>query len=99
MEKEELRIIKIVTKHKENNVTVEIIDNAGGIEDEIANKIFEPYFTTKHKFQGTGLGLYMTRKIIQNSMKGKISVHNHKFTFENKKYIGALFKIVLKSNT
>jgi signal transduction histidine kinase len=63
------------------------------------NKIFEPYFTTKHKFQGTGLGLYMTHKIIQESMKGDISVENHEFIHENKKCIGALFRITLSCNT
>ena len=95
----ELRVIKIITKQLEDSVSIEIIDNAGGINSEILNKIFEPYFTTKHKFQGTGLGLYMTRKIIQESMKGKISVSNDNFTFENQKCFGALFKIILKNNT
>ena len=99
VKKDELRVIKIITKQLEDSVSIEIIDNAGGIDSEILNKIFEPYFTTKHKFQGTGLGLYITRKIIQESMKGKISVCNHNFTFENQECIGALFKITLKNNT
>ena len=95
----DLRIIKITTKQIEDSVSIEIIDNAGGIDKDIINKIFEPYFTTKHKYQGTGLGLYMTHKIIQTSMKGKISVSNDKFIFENKEYEGAHFKIILKNNT
>ena len=99
VKKDELRVIKIITKQLEDSVSIEIIDNAGGIDSEILNKIFEPYFTTKHKFQGTGLGLYITRKIIQESMKGKISVCNHNFTFENQECVGALFKITLKNNT
>ena len=99
VKKDDLRVIKIITKQLEDSVSIEIIDNAGGIDSEILNKIFEPYFTTKHKFQGTGLGLYITRKIIQESMKGKISVCNHNFTFENQECIGALFKITLKNNT
>ena len=99
LDKNDLRVIKITTKQIKDDVIIEIIDNAGGIDSEVINKIFEPYFTTKHQFQGTGLGLYMTHKIIQTSMKGKITVCNHHFTFENKEYIGALFKIVLKNNT
>ena len=99
VKKDDLRVIKIITKQLEDSVSIEIIDNAGGIDSEILNKIFEPYFTTKHKFQGTGLGLYITRKIIQESMKGKISVCNHNFTFENQECVGALFKITLKNNT
>ena len=95
----ELRIIKISTKQIKDSVIIEIIDNAGGIDKEIMDKIFEPYFTTKHKYQGTGLGLYMTHKIIQTSMKGKITVHNQQFIFENKECMGALFKITLKNNT
>jgi len=91
----ELKIIKITTKQEKNKVIIEIIDNAGGIEKDIIGKIFEPYFTTKHKYQGTGLGLYMTHKIIKMSMKGSISVYNRKFIFEDKTYKGALFKITL----
>jgi PAS domain S-box-containing protein len=95
----ELRIIKISTKQIKDSVIIEIVDNAGGIDKEIMDKIFEPYFTTKHKYQGTGLGLYMTHKIIQTSMKGKITVRNQQFIFENKECMGALFKITLKNNT
>ncbi len=93
------KIIKISTKQIKNKVHIEILDNAGGIEKENISKIFEPYFTTKHKFQGTGLGLYMTHKIISSSMKGKISVCNEKFIYEEKEFTGALFKIILPANT
>ncbi|MDD2895977.1 MAG: ATP-binding protein [Aliarcobacter sp.] len=97
--KNELRVIKISTKQIEDSALIEIVDNAGGIDNEIIDKIFEPYFTTKHKYQGTGLGLYMTHKIIQSSMKGKITVCNKEFIFEDKECVGALFKILLKNNT
>ena len=99
LKESDLRIIKITTKQINDEVIIEIIDNAGGIDKEIINKIFEPYFTTKHKYQGTGLGLYMTHKIIQTSMKGKIFVCNDKFIFEDQEYQGALFRITLKNNT
>jgi signal transduction histidine kinase len=95
---DEEKIIKVTTKQEKNKAIIEIIDNAGGISKDIIDKIFEPYFTTKHKYQGTGLGLYMTHKIIKMSMKGSISVSNKSFIYENKKYKGALFRISLNVN-
>ncbi|MDZ7819497.1 MAG: ATP-binding protein [Aliarcobacter sp.] len=64
------KVIKISTRQEKHKAIIEITDNAGGINKDIIKKIFEPYFTTKHKYQGTGLGLYMTHKIIKMSMKG-----------------------------
>ncbi len=60
---------------KEYNI-VKIEDNAGGVEKSIINKIFEPYFTTHHKTQGTGIGLYMSKNIIEREMDGFINVKN-----------------------
>ena len=60
-------------------------DNAGGVDDKIKDKIFEPYFTTKHKSQGTGLGLSMTYKIIVEGMNGILEIKNTEYTFNNKK--------------
>ena len=89
----EYGLIKIKTKKIDKFIEISILDNAKGIEKDILNKIFEPYFTTKHKYQGTGLGLYMTRKIINSSMGGEITVQNRKFVHNQKKYEGAEFKI------
>jgi len=72
------RMIVLEIKKIENNYAIiSFKDNAGGIEKKILDKIFEPYFTTKHASIGTGLGLYMSRMIVQNSMAGTLEVENH----------------------
>jgi C4-dicarboxylate-specific signal transduction histidine kinase len=68
--------IDISIYEDEVNIFIEILDNAGGIEEENLYKVFDPYFTTKHKQGGTGMGLYIAKIIMINSFNGDISVQN-----------------------
>jgi C4-dicarboxylate-specific signal transduction histidine kinase len=57
-------------------VVVTVTDNAGGIPEDIINKVFDPYFTTKGPQQGTGVGLFMSKAIIEKNMGGRLRVGN-----------------------
>ncbi|RUM62037.1 MAG: histidine kinase [Sulfurimonas sp.] len=75
--------IRITFFHRDTLSRLEISDNAGGIGEDIIERIFEPYFTTKHPSMGTGLGLYITKMIIERSMNGVLEVtsNDHGTTF------------------
>ena len=91
IEKEiENKNIKISTYKENNFVIIEVEDNAKGIPNEIIEKIFDPYFSTKKEKEGTGIGLYMSKIIIDEHCNGNLSVKNSKF--------GAIFKIKLPLN-
>lgn len=77
--------IKIFKQNSKKYIIIE--DNAKGIKTKPIEKIFEPYFTTKHASSGTGVGLYMSKNIIEKNNLGELNVRNSKF--------GAVFEIIL----
>jgi len=90
------KLIFINVSSTKEKISIEIKDNAGGIPEDIINRVFEPYFTTKNQSKGTGIGLYMSREIICKSMNGEIFVKNSTFDYNGKTYTGAVFKILLQ---
>ena len=91
--KKQKRLIFIDTYLKDDKLFIEIKDNAKGISDDIIDRIFEPYFTTKHQSQGTGIGLYMSQDIVKTLLKGSLSVKNEVFDYDGVEYKGAKFTI------
>ena len=80
--------ISIDVMQKEKSVSITITDNGGGLDDDIIGRVFEPYFTTKEQGKGLGMGLYISKVIIEDSLGGLLSVKNCAD--------GAEFKIVLE---
>lgn len=68
--------IEVDCYYRDGKNVIAIRDNGGGINEEIMDKIFDPYFTTKFKAQGTGIGLYMSKMIVEKNMRGRLSVRN-----------------------
>jgi C4-dicarboxylate-specific signal transduction histidine kinase len=82
------KLILLLIKEDEQYIIFEIHDNAGGIENSILDEIFDPYFSTKQELNGTGLGLYINKIIIEKYLEGEISVKNNQE--------GASFNIKIK---
>ena len=79
--------LKISVEEKRDEIHIVFEDNAGGIERSKIEKVFDPYFSTKGELEGSGIGLYMSKEIVEKSMLGDISVTNSE--------LGARFEIVL----
>ncbi|MCV6608002.1 MAG: ATP-binding protein [Campylobacterales bacterium] len=90
IEKEELikKEIVIHVEKDDRKAYILVRDNGGGIPEEIKEKVFNPYFTTKEEGKGTGIGLYMSKMIIEKSMDGRLTVSNDEH--------GAVFKVELR---
>jgi signal transduction histidine kinase len=89
------KLIFIKTYKKDLNYYIEISDNGEGIDDSILDKIFDPYFTTKHKHHGTGIGLYMSQELIKKVFNGELTFKNEIYTYKDIEYTGAKFTIKL----
>lgn len=81
------RAIEVVISDDEKFVIITVCDNGGGMDEKVMAKIYEPYFSTKDDKNGTGLGLYMSKTIIEKHLQGRIKAYN---TIE-----GACFKVSL----
>ncbi|MGD9553857.1 MAG: ATP-binding protein, partial [Arcobacteraceae bacterium] len=87
------KFIFIQTQQTSNAIVISIKDNAGGIDPNILNLVFDPYFTTKEFSKGTGIGLYMCKEIVVKHLHGKIDVKNVEFDYKEKSYKGCEFTI------
>ncbi|MCD6432818.1 MAG: PAS domain S-box protein [Sulfurimonas sp.] len=92
----ENKIVMLELFKDENYAVVKIKDNGGGIPDDVKAKIYEPYFTTKHKSQGTGIGLFMSKRIIEQHFDGVLESSNREFEVEGEKFVGAEFSVKIK---
>ncbi|WP_419765958.1 MAG: cache domain-containing protein [Arcobacter sp.] len=92
-QKKQKKFIFINSFKKSKDLLIEIYDNGNGIDEKIINRIFEPYFTTKYKSQGTGIGLFMSQEIIEKQLNGTIVAENYSYNYEGEDYTGAKFTI------
>ena len=94
-QKNSAKYVFISLKTKKDKAILKIYDTGGGIDEKIKDKIYEPYFTTKHKYQEAGLGLFMSKEIIEKHLNGTIRNKNIMFNYMDKTYNGAEFTITL----
>ena len=87
------KLIFMSCEEVNEELLIKIHDNAGGIPQKVKEKIYEPYFTTKHQSQGTGLGLYMSNEIIQKHFKGTLTNETITYEYEGKSLKGEEFLI------
>ncbi|MBT0652870.1 sensor histidine kinase [Geomobilimonas luticola] len=74
--KPEKKWIKVCSRSVDGRAVVTVTDNGGGIRNDIIDNIFDPYFTTKSLGKGSGIGLYMSKIIIEKNMGGRLTVSN-----------------------
>ncbi len=84
------KTLRVYAQKEDNSVIIKVIDNGGGIKDEHMDQLFCKYFTTKPKDKGTGIGLYMSKALVENHLGGSIKGYNVDD--------GACFEITLSIN-
>ena len=94
-DKSEKRLLFVDILKKDDKVIIKIKDNANGIPIDIIDKIFDSHFTTKEQSGGTGIGLYISKQIIEESMGGILKVSNMEYEYQNEYFKGAEFTIIL----
>ncbi|MFT7005175.1 MAG: two-component system C4-dicarboxylate transport sensor histidine kinase DctB, partial [Sulfurimonas sp.] len=98
--KDHKRLIEVTVKKSRNNIRINIVDNGGGIDEKVLPHIFEPYYTTKYKSAGTGIGLYMSQQIIQKHMHGTIDCKNTYYKIKDQDFENCtLFTITIPIDT
>ena len=90
------RIILLSCSEENDMVTITFQDNGGGIPEELLEKVFEAYLTTKDDAKGTGLGLYLCRQIAENLDSGKVWAENCAFEFKGSHHVGARISLQFK---
>ncbi|MDY0328525.1 MAG: ATP-binding protein, partial [Arcobacteraceae bacterium] len=80
----------------DGRLELRIKDSGGGIPENIMDRVFDPYFTTKHKSQGTGIGLNMSYQIVKEHLNGTIDVQNSEFIYNGQTYKGAEFILSIR---
>jgi len=90
------KVVLLEVKQYEDYAVVSISDNAGGVPDDVVKRIYDPYFTTKHKSQGTGIGLFMSKRIVEQKFNGILENQNRNFQVGNESYFGATFFVKIR---
>jgi len=95
MVKNPVKLLFVNIFQKDNNLHIVVKDNGTGIVPNTEDKLCEPYFTTKHKYHGTGLGLFVVKNFVTNDMNGSLDIQNIQYEYEKKEYGGVIVKIVI----
>ena len=80
------KLVEIVIDGNDNECIIVVVDNGGGIKESVIDRMFDPYFSTKHQASGTGIGLYMSKQIIEKQMQGEILAKNIEHEFQNGRF-------------
>jgi two-component system, NtrC family, C4-dicarboxylate transport sensor histidine kinase DctB len=70
-------LITIGVSQTQDSIEINILDNGGGVEDGQMEKIFDPYYTTKYKANDVGLGLYLSKMMVEKNMGGTLTAQNY----------------------